>query len=293
MNPQQLASEIKKIGREVNMETLGQTRNLYAPLHPVAPFEGVKIHRDIRYGPDDRNRLDLFVPGGGTRGPLPALIYVHGGGFIGGDKYTPGTPFYDNVGVWSVRHGLAGINITHRLAPRHPWPAVIEDIACAMKWLRDNAEKSGIDISHVYLMGQSAGAAHVASYIAHPEIYAPADQGLAGAIFMSGLYNLTTMEADNLMTAYFGDDPSLYSERSSLAGLKQSSVPVMVVLPEHEVGLFESQALEVLAALKERDSHLPRFIHLIGHNHLSGILHLGLEGDLLGPRLIEFINDNP
>ena len=110
---------------------------------------------------------------------------------------------------------------------------------------------------------------------------------------MSGLYNLLNMEADQLMRAYFGDDASRYGERSSLAGLKTSSVPIMVVLPEHEVDFFESQALEVLAALKERDSHLPRFIHLIGHNHLSGILHLGLEGDLLGPRLIEFINDNP
>lgn len=275
------------------METLGQTRNLYIPLHPVAPFDGVKIHRDIRYGPDERNRLDLFVHGGGTRELQPALIYVHGGGFIGGDKYTPGTPFYDNVGVWAVRHGMAGINITHRLAPQHPWPAVIEDIAAAMQWLRENGDKRGIDAGRVFLMGQSAGAAHVASYIAHPEIYAPAGHGLAGAVFMSGLYNLTTMQADDLMTAYFGKDPSLYAERSSLKGLKQSSLPIMVVLPEHEVGLFEDQALEVLAALKERDSHLPRFIHLIGHNHLSGILHLGLEGDMLGPRLVEFINDNP
>ena len=152
MNKQQLAQEIRKIGREVTMETLGATRNLYIPLHPVAPFEGVKIHRDIRYGADERNRLDLFVPGGGGGRKLPAFIFVHGGGFVAGDKYTPGTPFYDNVGVWAVRNGLAGINITHRLAPQHQWPAVIEDIADVMQWLRTNAGNRGIDISRVYLM---------------------------------------------------------------------------------------------------------------------------------------------
>lgn len=292
MNTEQLAREIRKIGREVNFDTLGATRELYTPLHPLAPFEGVAIHRDISYGPDERNRLDLFVPEGVSERSMPVLIYVHGGGFVAGDKYTPGTPFYDNVGVWAVRNGITEINMTHRLAPKHRWPAVIEDIAGVMQWLRNNADGHGIDIQRVYLMGQSAGAAHVANYIAHPGIYSPAGHGLAGAIFMSGLFNLLTLEADDLLRAYFGDDPSVYAERSSLEGLKQSSIPMMVVLPEHEVDFFELQALEVLAALKERDSHLPRFIHLIGHNHLSGILHVGLDGDLLGPRLLEFINDN-
>lgn len=275
------------------MEMLDRTRELYTPLHPVAPFAGVSIHRDISYGPDERHRLDLFVPDTGGGRPLPVLIYMHGGGFVGGDKYIPGTPFYDNIGVWAVRNGLAGINITHRLAPRHKWPAAIEDIAGAVQWLRENADEHAIDTGRVFLMGQSAGAAHVASYVAHPEVYAPAECGLAGAIFMSGIFNLMSLKAEGPMTAYFGDDPSRYGERSSLEGLKQSSVPIMVVLPEHEMELFETQALEVLAALKERDSHLPRFIHLIGQNHLSGILHLGLEGDMLGPRLLEFINDNP
>ena len=187
MKARLLAKEIRKIGREVSFETLSRTRNLYTPLHPVAPFADVTIHRDIKYGPDERNRLDVFAPKPGGNQHLPVLIYVHGGGFIGGDKYTAGTPFYDNVGAWAVRNGLAGINITYRLAPRHQWPAVIQDIAAALRWLRENGANYGIDPNRVFLMGQSAGAAHVANYIAHPEVYAPAPHGLSGAIFMSGL----------------------------------------------------------------------------------------------------------
>ena len=258
-------------------------------MHPVAPFEGVTIHRDLQYGPDARNRLDLFVPNISTGRPLTVLIYVHGGGFVAGDKYTAGTPFYDNVGVFSVRNGLAGINITHRLAPQHQWPAVIEDIANVMQWLRNNGSSHGIDINRAFLMGQSAGAAHVANYIAHPEVYAPAPHGLAGAIFMSGLFNLLTLTPDDLLKSYFGSDTSRYPERTSLEGLKKSRIPFMATLAELEPGFFERQTLEFLAAIQERDGRLPPFVHLLGHNHLSGILHLGLEGDLLGPRIIDFI----
>ena len=291
MKERLLAKEIRKIGREVNMATLGKTRNLYTPLHPVAPFQGVTIHRDLKYGPDARNRLDLFVPNISAGRPLPVLIYVHGGGFVAGDKYTAGTPFYDNVGVFSVRNGLAGINITHRLAPQHQWPAVIEDIANVMQWLRNNGSSHGIDINRAFLMGQSAGAAHVANYIAHPEVYAPAPHGLAGAIFMSGLFNLLTLTPDDLLKSYFGSDTSRYPERTSLEGLQKSRIPFMATLAELEPGFFERQTLEFLAAIQERDGRLPPFVHLLGHNHLSGILHLGLEGDLLGPRIIDFIHN--
>ena len=53
----------------------------------------------------------------------PVLVFVHGGGFTGGNKSTPGSPFYDNVPLWAARNGLVGVNITYRLAPQHPWPA--------------------------------------------------------------------------------------------------------------------------------------------------------------------------
>ena len=267
------------------------TRQLYDAFHTVEPFAGVAIHRDIHYAGNERNRLDLFTPVAGSE-PRPVLIYVHGGGFVAGDKWTPGTPFFDNVGVWAVRNGLIGITMTYRLAPQHRWPAGIEDMHAVVRWLRDNGTDFGIDVDRIYFIGHSAGAAHVASYLAHPDIYRPDDHGLAGVILMSGMYDLAAMEANDNIRAYYGEDAALYGPRSSIQGMTRISIPVMLVLAEHDPPDFERQTLELAAALQQRGSNPPRLVHLQGHNHLSGILHLGLPGDLLGGRLVDFIGDD-
>ena len=94
------------------------TAALYAPLHGRRPAPASRIARDIRYGPAERNRLDIFTaePAGGAAKPV--LMFVHGGGFVRGDKQVPGTPFHDNIGAWAARHGLVGVTMTYRLAPR-------------------------------------------------------------------------------------------------------------------------------------------------------------------------------
>ncbi|TAJ92313.1 MAG: alpha/beta hydrolase [Gammaproteobacteria bacterium] len=292
MNHTTLATQIRAIGREINFDSLNATRELYTPLHPVAPFNDVAIRRDERYGDHERHRLDLFLPVDDADRLRPAVVFIHGGGFVRGDKYTPGSPFYDNVGVWAVRNGLIGINMTHRLAPEFQWPAVIDDIAQAIAWANRQGREYGLDTDRVYLMGQSAGAAHAVSYIAHPRFYAPAAQGLAGAIFISGLYNLETLAADEMSASYFGADRTLHRERSPLPGLLAARIPYLIALAEREPPIFERQALELLTALHERDQRLPPFVHLLGQNHLSGILHLGLPGDRLGPAILDFMDSH-
>ncbi|HLB31153.1 MAG TPA: alpha/beta hydrolase [Gammaproteobacteria bacterium] len=290
MSPKELSRRVRQIGSEINFETLNATRELYTPLHPVAPFAGVEIRRDERYGSHERHRLDLFLPEEGTSRPRPALVFIHGGGFVRGDKHSPGSPFYDNVGVWAVRNGMIGVNMTHRLAPDFQWPAVIRDVAQAVAWVNRHGREYGLDADRIYLMGQSAGAAHAASYIAHPGIYAPASHGLSGAIFLSGLYNLETLAADEMTASYFGSDRARRRERSPLSGLLAARIPCLIALAEREPPLFERQALDLLTALHERDQRLPPFVHLLGQNHLSGILHLGLAGDRLGPAILDFMD---
>jgi triacylglycerol lipase len=292
INTKELVTQIRTIGREVTFDSLNATWKLYTPLQPVAPFAGVTLHRDLDYGEHERHRLDLFHPADPGDQPRPALIFIHGGGFVRGNKYTPGTPFYDNVGVWAVSNGLCGINITHRLAPEYRFPAVIHDVAAVISWINTHGQSYGIDTERLFLMGQSAGAAHVASYIAHPDQYAPALHGLAGAILISGLYNLETLEPDELTRAYYGDDTSLYRERSSISGLQASSVPILAAVAGNDPAFFERQTLELLGALHERDQRLPMFVRMFGHNHLSGILHLGLEGEQLGPAILDFVSGN-
>ena len=93
--------------------------------------------------------------------------------------------------LWAVKNGFVGVNTTYRLAPASPWPAGAEDLASVVQWVTEKIAERGGDPARIYLMGQSAGAVHVASYVSHPEFHRVKGGGLAGAILVSGIYDLT------------------------------------------------------------------------------------------------------
>ena len=136
-----------------------------------------------------------------------------------GNRRNPPAPFYDNIMLWAVKNGFVGVNTTYRLAPASPWPAGAEDLASVVQWVSEKIAERGGDPARIYLMGQSAGAVHVAGYVSHPEFHKVKGGGLAGAIMISGIYDLTGSPLGDPEIAYFGSDPSRYAERSSLKGL--------------------------------------------------------------------------
>ena len=89
------------------------------------------------------------------------------------------------------RNGFVGVNATYRLAPQSPYPAGAEDLAAVGGWVASKIGERGGDPARIYLMGHSAGAVHVANYVSHPEFYKVKDGGLAGAVMVSGIYDLT------------------------------------------------------------------------------------------------------
>ena len=287
--PADVARRIRMLDRNVTPELIQAAQDLYVPLHEKPPYAGVKITRDHKYGPAQRNRLDIYEPEPADRTPRPILMFVHGGGFVAGDKWFEGTPYYDNVGLWAVRNGYIGVTMTHRLAPDDPWPAANEDLAAAIEWTANAAASHGGDAERIFLMGQSAGAAHSASYVAHPEFHGPSGVRVSGVILLSGLYNITTMEMRPNLEAYYGTDPALYAERSSITGLMHSSIPLMIVVAEMEPTFFHTQGIELLGAICQRDRACPRFLSLVGHNHLTEIFHLNSGENLLGSQIREFI----
>src|SRR5690349_20180530 len=222
--PEDLAWKLIEIGRVVDPP---KTAALYAPLQQKEPYQGVKVERDVKYGPADRNLLDVFTPEAGST-ERPVLIFVHGGGFVRGDKRGPnGSPFYDNIMLWAVKNGFVGVNVTYRLAPASPWPAGAEDLGLAVEWVAQNIGARGGEASRVFLMGHSAGAVHVANYVSHPQFFKVKDGGVAGAIMVSGIYQLSAESISEGEKAYFGTDPSTYAERSSVGGLAASKIPLM------------------------------------------------------------------
>jgi acetyl esterase/lipase len=284
----QMGARIRALGDRIVPEAIEGTAKLYGPYHELEPYQGVKVSRDLTYGPDGRHRLDVFEPqsSGAQR---PVLLFVHGGGFIAGDKHRPGTPYQDNVALWALRHGMIGVNMTYRLAPQHPWPAGAEDVGAAVAWIRTHIAEHGGDPRRILLMGTSAGAAHAAAYAVNSRFHGGGDAGLAGLVLLSGLYDMVSAPASPMQAAYFGDDQANYAAGSTLRGLAQTRIPLLLVLTEMDPPEFQRQTLGLLEQCFQHNGRLPFFVHMTGHNHLSSTMHLNTSDSYLGMRILDFL----
>src|SRR5258706_3744788 len=218
--PPDIAAGIHRIGPIVDAPN---TAKLYASLfqNQKEPYPNVSVTRDMAYGPDPLNRLDIFTPSSGQNANRTVVIYVHGGGFERGDKRQAGTPFYDNLMLWLTQQGMVGVNIDYRLAPKNHWPDAHDDMASVVSWVKANIVQYGGDPNRIVLWGESAGASLIAGYLTHPQFYGAAGHGVKGAILNSGFYD-NGAEGSN----YFGKDPKELAERSSLEGLKRLNIPL-------------------------------------------------------------------
>lgn len=98
-------------------------------------------------------KMDVYYPQS-TDELLPVAMYVHGGGFTGGDKQAgSGKPFIQPL----VNSGYLVVSVNYRLAPQYPFPAPIEDVKCAIRSLRANAGKYNLDVNRIGVFGSSAG----------------------------------------------------------------------------------------------------------------------------------------
>ncbi|HRH97303.1 MAG TPA: alpha/beta hydrolase [Prosthecobacter sp.] len=120
----------------------------------------VTFSRDIEFSNPDNQHLqvNLAQPKEG-KGPFPAVVCIHGGGFRAGKREG-----YDKLLLTLAQHGYVAITVTYRLAPAYPFPAAVHDCKAAVRWLRANAEKYHVDGSRIGVMGGSAGG-HLAQFL--------------------------------------------------------------------------------------------------------------------------------
>jgi acetyl esterase/lipase len=271
-----------------NVVDYPKTADDYARLQEKKPYQGIKVERDVEYGPAERNLLNVFTADTDSSAQ-PVLVFVHGGAFAAGDERSDGSPFYDNIALWAARHGFVGVTMSYRLAPQSPWPAGAEDIALAVKWVAGNIGSRGGDGSHIYLLGHSAGATHVASYVSHPEFYRVEDGGIKAAIVLSGLYDLTESALRAPEKAYFGNDPARYAERSSIKGLVATKIPLMIVTAEFDAPVFLRQFDFLKAAACGGPNGCIRSVVLPGHNHMSEVYSINTQDTRLTDQILDFV----
>jgi len=282
--PPDVIAQLRALDPAITMELAQSSWALLTPFHEKAGYTAPKIDRDLRYGDDPRHRLDVHTAGGESNAPV--FVFVHGGGFVRGDKHIPGTPQYDLVGAWAVRHGYIGVTMTYRLAPEHKWPSGAEDVAGAVAWLRQNIARYGGDPDKIVLAGNSAGAVHVASFAAGQGGADPAS--VAGVAMLSGIYEVRTPQPGAPEHAYYGPDPD--PETATLPGLLKASVPLLFSVSERDPSFFQEAAAGVVSAWQERHGTVPDLVWVEGHNHMSTIGSLTIDESALGTALARFID---
>lgn len=121
-----------------------------------------RVRTDIAYASaSPAQKLDLYLPAGDGTELRPGLVVVHGGGWRSGDKQR---------GQWSqiparyAQEGYVAISVNYRLTGEAPWPAQIEDVKAAVRWLRAHAREFGVDPRRIGAYGNSAGA-HLVSLL--------------------------------------------------------------------------------------------------------------------------------
>jgi triacylglycerol lipase len=277
---------IDAFGRELTPDLLGGTSMMMAQM-----FEGMDPQTieevDIAYGPDPRHRLDLYREQNIENAPV--FVFVHGGGFIMGDKRSAQGPFYRNVGDYAARQGWIGVVPTYPLAPDHPWPAGPEALKRVVEWIGANVAEYGGDPERIVLSGQSAGAVHVASYLAHPAYHAVPGGGVRGAVLMSGLYDTTVGEANDNHRAYYGTDAARYAEANCLPGLLSTQTPLCFTVSEFDPPMFQAEAARTVGAWGEAKGGFPEMHYLVGHNHLTPSQSLGTPVKDVEALLADFV----
>lgn len=283
--PPEIAQKLREMGPVVDPPN---TAKLYQPLHPAEPYAEVRVTRDLFYGPAPRNRLDVFEPLGAAGTPRPVVLFVHGGGFVRGDKRSQAGFAWDNIALWAVRHGFLGVNMTYRLAADAPFPAGPEDIGLAVRWLEREIAARGGDPKRIVLVGHSAGAVHAAGYVAMPALHGPGGSGLASAILISGLYDLARVDRPD-ERAYFGVDPADRKAKSPLDGLLATNLPLLITAAELDPPHFVEQFELVKRSGCGRPTGCFATAWTAAHNHLSVAYAIGTDDTSLSDEMLAFL----
>ncbi len=158
-----------------------------------------------------------------------------------------------------------------------------------MAWTKANIARFGGDPGRLFPMGHSAGAIHVASYIAHPEFQKVPGGDLAGAILVSGLYEFGAETNGPPIRAYFGEDLAKWPERSSQKGLMATKLPLLVMRAALDPPLFVKQN-EALNKALCASAACPIYVVLRGHSHISEVNAINTQDTTVTDPIRAFIH---
>lgn len=289
--PDHIAEALRTMGTGFNMP---EVQALYEPLLAAQRTDGVTLHSNRRYGAHERHVLDVYEPAEPATHPRPLLVCVHGGGFVRGDKSQRAS-----AGWYFARHGIVTVTPNYRLAPESRWPSGPQDVVAALQWARAHASEFGADPSRIVLMGESAGAAHVAAATLLRRFHPAGGLGIRGAILESGPYDprleglaraqLGIPTPDPRNEAYFGSDPAAWAAASIVDHIDAAPLPLLISFAERDLLQMQVQAGELFARLVRDHGFAPELLFVRDHNHFSQSVSLNTGDESVGAPVRQFI----
>lgn len=287
-----LARQLRGLGKSA---TAADTQALYAPFSTRQTRSGVLLSRDLVYGTNPRHRLDVYWPEHADASSA-VLVLLHGGGFIRGDKSQRA-----NFGYWAAREGFVVVVANYRLAPEARWPSGAEDVVRIWSWVRKHADDYAADAARIVLMGESAGAAHVAAACLCRE-HQPSGWNIRAAVLSSGPYNpkLETLARtqfgistpDPRNDAYYGTDEATLAGASIVEHVDVEPFPLLISFAERDLLQMQVQAAELFASLVGRHAFTPTLHCFADHNHYSQAFSYGTSDESVSGPVLDFLRQH-
>jgi triacylglycerol lipase len=283
--PPDIAAANRAIGKTTDVEG---TARIYGPLAEKPPSREATVARDLAYGPDERNKLDVVQPAPAARGALPVVIHLSGGDNLRRIQVPGGEPFYDNVMLWAVKHGMIGVNTDRHLDRGAPWGAGAGDVGLMVKWVRENIARYGGDPDRIFFVAHAYGGTDVAAYLAHKEFWTGPTPGVAGVAFIGTPFNVAPliMPAPGRNT-----NPMFDPAHSDLEGLKALDIPMFISLGEYDPDSTLASDKALHQALCARQC--PPFMVFKDHQHISTMFSFNTADESVSREVEAFVKAHP
>jgi acetyl esterase/lipase len=265
------------------------------PAAPSTPSDNmryeVEIKHDLTYydGADAdkvKHKLDLYLPKGKT--DFPVVMFVHGGGWVFGDKVFFGV--HEGMGKMFARHGIGAVVTNYRLSPGVRHPEHIKDVARAFAWTHKHIADYGGRADDLYLCGHSAGG-HLVSLLATDESYLKAEglslKNVKGVMPISGVYGIP----DNMFNEVFGKDSVERKKAGPLNHVREGCPPFFIVYADHDYPYCDAASEEFCKALKANNVSAET-LKIKDRNHLAIIGKSTKDDDPCAKALVEFVGEH-
>ncbi len=288
------APAIEAAVRELGIDAEPAAAPISVGSRAVAPVafrrKGVATTRHIRYGEARGTALHLDVIAPGVP-PLPgqarpALVQVHGGGWVIGDKREQGQPLVNHMAA----NGWVCFNVNYRLGPKHMFPDHLVDVKTAIAWIRERADEYGIDPDRIAVTGGSAGG-HLAAMVGltpgDPRFqpgFESADTSVMAAVPFYAPFDLTDSAGHHgpefvryleryVLGAAFDSDPERFSAYSPLDRIHADAPPFFVLHGDLDTLIPVADARRFVARLREVSNAPVAYAEVPGAQHAFEVVH--------------------